>query len=73
MDRLRMQKKETIHKKSGQKRLFTSMNLRLEDAALVEEIVLETGRPKTQVLGDMIRFAYDHIELCEELYEEGEA
>ena len=45
------------------------MNLRLEHAALVEEIALETGRTKTQVLGDMVQFAYDHIEL----YEEGEA
>lgn len=34
-----------------------------------EEIALETGRTKTQVLGDMVQFAYDHIEL----YEEGEA
>ena len=49
--------------------LFTSVNLRLEHAALVEEIALETGRTKTQVLGDMVQFAYDHIEL----YEEGEA
>lgn len=56
-------------RKNGERRLFTSVNLRLEHAALVEEIALETGRTKTQVLGDMVQFAYDHIEL----YEEGEA
>lgn len=43
--------------------------LGMEHIALVEEIALETGRTKTQVLGEMIQFAYDHIEL----YEEGEA
>lgn len=69
MDKLRMQKKEPSCKKNSERRLFTSVNLRLEHAALVEEIALETGRTKTQVLGEMIRFAYDHIEL----YEEGEA
>lgn len=59
MDKLRMQKKEPAG----------SVNLRMEHIALVEEIALETGRTKTQVLGDMVQFAYDHIEL----YEGGEA
>lgn len=66
MDKLRMQKKATSNKKNGDRRLFTSVNLRLEHAALVEEVAIETGRTKTQVLGEMIRFAYDHIELYEE-------
>lgn len=66
MDKLRMQKKEPSSKKNGERRLFTSVNLRLEHAALVEEIAVETGRTKTQVLGEMIQFAYDHIELYEE-------
>ena len=69
MDKLRMQKKEPAGRKNGERRLFTVGNLRLEHAALVEEVALETGRTKTQVLGDMVQFAYDHIEL----YEEGEA
>lgn len=66
MDKLRMQKKEPAGRKNGERRLFTSVNLRLEHAALVEEVALETGRTKTQVLGDMVQFAYDHIELYEE-------
>lgn len=66
MDKLRMQKKEPSSKKNDERRLFTSVNLRLEHAALVEEIAIETGRTKTQVLGEMIQFAYDHIELYEE-------
>lgn len=69
MDKLRMQKKEPAGRKNGGRRLFSSVNLRMEHIALVEEIALETGRTKTQVLGDMVQFAYDHIEL----YEEGEA
>ena len=69
MDKLRMQKKEPAGRKNGERRLFTNVNLRLEHAVLVEEIAPETGRTKTQVLGDMVQFAYDHIEL----YEEGEA
>ncbi len=47
MDKLRMQKKEPSSKKNGERRLFTSVNLRLEHAALVEEIAIETGRTKT--------------------------
>ena len=61
--------KEPAGRKNGERRLFSSVNLRMEHIALVEEIALETGRTKTQVLGDMVQFAYDHIEL----YEEGEA
>ena len=68
-EELRMQKKEPAGRKNGERRLFSSVNLRMEHIALVEEIALETGRTKTQVLGDMVQFAYDHIEL----YEEGEA
>ena len=48
MDKLRMQKKEPAGRKNGERRLFTSVNLRLEHAALVEEVALETGRTKTQ-------------------------
>lgn len=39
------------------------MNLCLEHAALVEEIAIETGKTKTQILDEMICFAYEHIEL----------
>ena len=66
MDKLRMQKRTASDKKNGERKLFTSVNLRLEHEALVEEVAIETGRTKTQVLGEMIRFAYDHIELYEE-------
>lgn len=66
MDKLRMQKRTASDKKNSERKLFTSVNLRLEHAALVEEVAIETGRTKTQVLGEMIRFAYDHIELYEE-------
>ena len=52
MDKLRMQKKEPAGRKNGERRLFSSVNLRMEHIALVEEIALETGRTKTQVLGD---------------------
>ena len=69
MDKLRMQKKEPAGRKNGERRLVSSVKLRVGDSALGEEIPLETGRTKTQVLGDMVQFAYDHIEL----YEEGEA
>ena len=34
MDKLRMQKKEPAGRKNGERRLFTSVNLRLEHAAL---------------------------------------
>lgn len=51
MDKLRMQKKEPAGRKNGERRLFSSVNLRMEHIALVEEIALETGRTKTQVLG----------------------
>lgn len=66
MDKLRMQKKTISNRANSGKKLFTSVNLRLEHAALVEEIAIETGRTKTQVLGEMIRFAYEHIELYTE-------
>lgn len=66
MDKLRMIKKASNYQKGNERKLFTSINLRLEHAALVEEIAIETGKTKTQVLGEMIRYAYDNIVLCEE-------
>ena len=68
MDKLRMQKKEPSSKKNGERRLFTSVNLRFFflHSQFIHEIAIETGRTKTQVLGEMIQFAYDHIELYEE-------
>lgn len=66
MDKLRMIKKAASHQKGNERKLFTSINLRLEHAALVEEIAIETGKTKTQVLGEMICYAYDNIVLCEE-------
>lgn len=62
MDKLRMQKRTISNRENSGK----NVNLRLEHAALVEEIAIETGRTKTQVLGEMIRFAYEHIELYTE-------
>lgn len=41
------------------------INVRAEDAALVDEIANETGRTKTWVIGKMIRFAYEHLELVD--------
>ena len=41
------------------------INVRGEDAALVDEIAAETGRTKTWVIGRMIRFAYEHLELVD--------
>lgn len=37
MDKLRMQKKEPAGRKNGERRLFSSVNLRMEHIALYEE------------------------------------
>ena len=37
MDKLRMQKKEPAGRKNGERRLFSSVNLRMEHIALVED------------------------------------
>lgn len=65
-----MNKPLIIVKEDATKGEFTSICCRTEDAALVKEVAMESGKTKAYILHRMIQYAYENLSLITALPED---
>lgn len=63
MEKLVMKKKPRIENEKT--KLSVTMAVRAADAAIIEEVAAETGKTRTQVISEMVQYAYENLVLEE--------